>query len=850
MGLFVVLPTAFAFAQSSPAPTSSSDGNLFTEFFDNPVDNLLLLLAALLNAITAGIGKFCLLLINLIVVPILGYNNFSDSNIIGLGWSLVRDVVNMFVVVILLVIALMTIVGSPKANWTQQLPRLFIAVVLVNFSRTICGFLIDISQVIMFTFVNAILDIAAGNFAQLLGIIDFGELDSDFIDAVNASDEGLDAMSYLIGAVIQLALYLSIFGVMTLLAIAFIWRIVILWVLVIMSPIAFLMVGVKDLFGKAGGTYTEWWGMFTSALIMGPTLAFFLWLSLAAASGSNLAVAENFPMPEDPAVTGLPLKQTSLDSMTGLLLALVLLIAGVQQASKSASALGGLAAKVMKQDLAEKLVKGSLKYSAKGSTWALNRGAGAALRGVGLTEQKTLTGALQRGGLNAAKSAGNALVQTGAGIAGAVPIIGGALGGTIAAGGSKLNKSAGKVLDEQVKASQESVKGFSGERKKAILASMASGDQRLFNSLTEDERNEFQLALATDTKLQKDAKDVMGTKYRETLGKALAYADDKKDDMDDARKDRLDATKTANLDLLAYGKSDEERKKAMTDHLGKMHEKGKFNSANAARLITEESLADEGVREALGGLVYREGKNSEPISALRDIQDGKAGKKLQDALASSGPTFNASSYKMADPGAEDEAARRATVIQNINRTIESNGVGKLDGDAATAFKQALQSLPPGAISVQAVSNANVQLLNAGKAAPEEVFGRPTSGGAEAVQDMQIRISQTIQKDPTALRHLESINPTGFAQNVKSQAVVGAVSEKTVNELGKKLLTATGDDYKNIRAALDEIQKAITAEISRGRDSDSGKRAQKLQRAYDAATRYSPAADDDDERAAA
>jgi hypothetical protein len=155
-----------------------------------------------------------------------------------------------------------------RANWRQQIPALFIAVAAMNFSRLLCGLLIDLSQVIMFTFVNAILDIGAGNFAQLLGLTNVGTLnfgDGSLGALGSAAFSGGAALG---AAVLQLALMLAIFAVLICLAIAFLWRIVILWVLVILSPIAFFFRFAPDVvdvgFGKGG----DWWGKFTGALVM------------------------------------------------------------------------------------------------------------------------------------------------------------------------------------------------------------------------------------------------------------------------------------------------------------------------------------------------------------------------------------------------------------------------------------------------------------------------------------------------------------------------------------------------------------------------------------------------------
>ncbi|MEK7183208.1 MAG: hypothetical protein AAB776_01095, partial [Patescibacteria group bacterium] len=206
---------------------------------------LVLALASIIQLLTAYLGTFALWIINLIITPILQYNSFSTSPTIGLGWTLVRDVVNMFVVLVLLVIAMATIVGYEKASWQKNLPQFLMAVVLVNFSRTICGVLIDISQVVMFTFVNALLDVAGANFAQMFHFDDFGLFSKTSVIDPNTGERiAITPAMQLGSAYLLFILYASICAVLLLMALVYIWRIIVLWVLVILSPLTFFSWGL------------------------------------------------------------------------------------------------------------------------------------------------------------------------------------------------------------------------------------------------------------------------------------------------------------------------------------------------------------------------------------------------------------------------------------------------------------------------------------------------------------------------------------------------------------------------------------------------------------------------------
>jgi len=112
-----------------------------------------------------------LLKVELWILPIIAqYNNFLTEPGVTKGWVALRDLGNMFFIVVLLIIAFSTILKIQTYGYRQLLKRFIIVAILVNFSKTIVGLLIDFSQVIMLTFVDAIKAVAAGNIMVALGL--------------------------------------------------------------------------------------------------------------------------------------------------------------------------------------------------------------------------------------------------------------------------------------------------------------------------------------------------------------------------------------------------------------------------------------------------------------------------------------------------------------------------------------------------------------------------------------------------------------------------------------------------------------------------------------------------------
>ncbi|MFA5131470.1 MAG: hypothetical protein WC467_03520 [Patescibacteria group bacterium] len=233
------------------------------------------ILGGLIGWIIGALGLI-LVLVMQALIAVAQYSNFINSPAVSNGWHIVRDICNMFFVLVLLIIAFATILKIENYNYKKWLPKLILMAILINFSKTICGLLIDFAQVIMLTFVNAFKSIAAGNLIENLGITQILTL------ADNNTDVGFWAIvgAYVLGLIYIL---IALVVIVTMLAML-VMRIVMIWIYVVLSPAAYLFSAFPG-----GQKYaSQWWSEFTKNLIVGPVLAFFIWLSFVSLQTQNI----------------------------------------------------------------------------------------------------------------------------------------------------------------------------------------------------------------------------------------------------------------------------------------------------------------------------------------------------------------------------------------------------------------------------------------------------------------------------------------------------------------------------------------------------------------------------------
>ncbi|MBT7007302.1 hypothetical protein HN958_02235 [Candidatus Falkowbacteria bacterium] len=328
INLGLIVGAVFLFGFILFLPTKS---HAFMESLQEVSDGIVFVVNWLLFYFVQAIGWLVMKVFGLIIM-VAGYNEFVSHPAIAKGWYLMRDLCNMFFILILLVIAFSTILRVEKYEIKKMLPTLVISAVLVNFSKLICSLIIDFGQVVMMTFVNGFTATAGGNLMVGLGIENIFALQS------GANSVGVDQITYFVTLILGAVMMLVTLWVVVSMLVLLVIRIVTLWFLVVTSPLAFLL----KIMPFTSKHYNEWWQKFGWNVAIGPVFAFFLWLSLLIMS--NPTAMFDFPM--DSGTVGGPVQpKAGLYGNLGQFVIAIGLLWAVFTASKEAggaiSSIGG-----------------------------------------------------------------------------------------------------------------------------------------------------------------------------------------------------------------------------------------------------------------------------------------------------------------------------------------------------------------------------------------------------------------------------------------------------------------------------------------------------------------------------
>ncbi len=288
-------------------------------------------------------------------IEIAKYNNFIDAPPVVIGWLMVRDVANMFFVVILLIIAFATILGLEQYEWKKTLIKLVLAAIFINFSKLILQLVIDIAHVFTTTFLNAIVATAGGNLINMFKmdrILQMSAQDLNFVGpGANSGEEfRLDlfiAGIMAVGFAIMIAIIIGYYMLLMLI------RMLVLWILIILSPIAF----IAQVLPATKGYADEFWKEFLHHVMVAPMAVFFLWLAfatlgsgnisgdinlqLSAASQAGTGAAQTLNLPSNPSVS---LSEAGTwENFASFLIALGFLYVGIDRIQKLGVQGGSLA---------------------------------------------------------------------------------------------------------------------------------------------------------------------------------------------------------------------------------------------------------------------------------------------------------------------------------------------------------------------------------------------------------------------------------------------------------------------------------------------------------------------------
>jgi hypothetical protein len=207
-------------------------------FLGGAVEILSELASGASNSFIGGIIGFAAIIAGLLIEFIIGFGNLilkfaidgtgdptgSGVVVVEEGWKIVRNLANSALIIGLVFIAINIILGKEEGTAKKTLVNFVIVALLINFTPLICGFIIKGSQIIALSFIGTGLDMDSAN---------------RMLDIMKNMQESVENPLWLIPGLLCLFVFaLLYFIVCVLYSILFMVRTVILWILIIASPIA------------------------------------------------------------------------------------------------------------------------------------------------------------------------------------------------------------------------------------------------------------------------------------------------------------------------------------------------------------------------------------------------------------------------------------------------------------------------------------------------------------------------------------------------------------------------------------------------------------------------------------
>lgn len=349
-GVFFVIPTAHALWPpfSWMADTAAGAAGAVVSVILSAIQNLMLLLMS-----AAGT------LFSVVISPgnISGPNGILNKQAIRDVWVMTRDTLNMFFILVLLFSAFCTIFQIEKWSLKKVWLSILINALLVNFSYPIARFIIDISNVAMYYFVNNMFTVPGGTVTGNSIFSDFGAVLGlgKILAPEGFAEYGLMMQFTLIIYTFILAMTFLI------LAILFVVRIAALAILIMFSPIGF----VGNIFPATASFAEKWWKNLFNYSFFAPIMIFGIAVSLKvsqAIADENFTALLGFSAANMPAKSGMSpnwVAQLSFFAIPIIILWMFMSVAKSMGIAGAETVVGG----------AQKFAKGAGKW-ASGYNWA------------------------------------------------------------------------------------------------------------------------------------------------------------------------------------------------------------------------------------------------------------------------------------------------------------------------------------------------------------------------------------------------------------------------------------------------------------------------------------------------
>ena len=194
--------------------------------------------------------------------------SLQPNPVVQVGWTLTRDLTNMAFVIVLASIGLATALKLEQYKYQKLLFPLIGIALIINFSPVICGVIIDASNILM----NFFLGKYSGFYlAKHVFQAQCQNIDNSFELGVSLTI----ILNVVCQAIIMSAINVWFSLIHFLFAFLFAGRYIAIWILVILSPIAWFAYIIPNF----RSFWRKWWDWFIQWCFIGVTSAFFLYLS-------------------------------------------------------------------------------------------------------------------------------------------------------------------------------------------------------------------------------------------------------------------------------------------------------------------------------------------------------------------------------------------------------------------------------------------------------------------------------------------------------------------------------------------------------------------------------------------
>ncbi len=221
-----------------------------------------------------GIFTFCAFLAMLAasifsyVLDVSHLQSIMNNAVIYEMWRIVRDFFNLFFIFSLLIVAFSTIFQVSKYGGLKSVWNIVLAALFINFSFPIARMIIDLGNVMMYSFINDIFGMTGDGLTR--GVLSTSGLKGLFM----LSEQNLDfTVKYFLIAIVCMFM----FGVSFLtLALMMFYRLFMLPILVMFSPIGFAGSAIPGMSGYS----SQWWDKLIKNVFFGPIAVFMVMIAV------------------------------------------------------------------------------------------------------------------------------------------------------------------------------------------------------------------------------------------------------------------------------------------------------------------------------------------------------------------------------------------------------------------------------------------------------------------------------------------------------------------------------------------------------------------------------------------